>query len=309
MNSRTLLSACLCCLGIFAAACFLLLVGRIPETVPRRAVSGAYNTILLGVAVGLGGIVHGWVGRRRKRLGSSARWGTAAQWLGQILVSLAAGIGGVHFVDLALKGLVAFEYQRVMPLFDLTAERNLPTLFSTALFLLSTCLLWVIARALEDRQKPWIRWSLLSVLFAFLALDELASLHESIEPLADRLPGASGFFAGAWTLVYGVLLIPIGVFFVPLVRGLDATTRWRVVSAGILFLTGALGLEVVAAWYWWADVGPNLGGRLLVGLKELFEIAGLVVFSCALVDYLEREIGVRVLAANGETPLFMEPYE
>jgi hypothetical protein len=130
-------------------------------------------------------------------------------------------------------------------LFSLNAEQNPPALFSAGALLLTAAVCGLCARLSEKKENYF--WMLMAFVFAYLAIDEAIAIHELLVPRARIFFHASGAFANAWVIPYGIALV-IFLFFVcgPLMR-LPVSTRNGLVLAGIVFVTGALGFEMIEA--------------------------------------------------------------
>ena len=191
----------------------------------------------------------------------------------------------LHFVAVAmgndrLYGLVF--------LFGLGAEQNVPTLYSSLALLVVAGLLLIIARhAKTDRLYWWV----LCFAFVFLALDETCSFHEKLaKPVGDRLH-TSGVFHYAWVIPYGIAALVFGIAFTRFLLRLPRRTAIRFVVAGAVFVTGAIGMEMVGgavfeqsgakSWsYWGAQT-----------MEEALEMLGVLVFLLGLADYISSELG------------------
>jgi hypothetical protein len=67
---------------------------------------------------------------------------------------------------------------------------------------------------------------------------------------------------------------------------LPARTRRLLLTAGAVYVGGALGVESISGWQAAAHGEHNLGYHLIVTLEELCEMMGVVLFIYALLDYL-----------------------
>ncbi|MFD0599432.1 hypothetical protein ACFQZ4_49820 [Catellatospora coxensis] len=79
-------------------------------------------------------------------------------------------------------------------------ERNLPTWFSTTLLMLTTYVLWEIAkdtRAKGDRDAG--HWRMLSLVFAFLSMDEISQMHEMSRKIGVLQLGKASYLS--WIVV------------------------------------------------------------------------------------------------------------
>ena len=92
---------------------------------------------------------------------------------------------------LGFKDDLRFSLRFAMNLFDFGGEQNIPTLFSVCMLLYASTL--STGATLRGRVR-WGGWALLAVVFAYLALDEFAEIHESIGTAVSRLLDTSGVF-------------------------------------------------------------------------------------------------------------------
>jgi hypothetical protein len=186
-----------------------------------------------------------------------------------------------------------FHHQQVFGLvdsFDMNVENNVPTFFSAFILVTSAVLLTVItSQSTADRYAGHWKW--LAIIFAFMALDEDAALHELlIEPVRDLLP-VSGPLYFAWVIPYGLAVLAIGVLYLRFVWSLTARTRGLFIGAGSLYLAGALGFESIGGWYF-SRHGEmeDLRYSLLVATEEFLEMSGIILFIYALLDYLRDRL-------------------
>lgn len=158
-------------------------------------------------------------------------------------------IGVFFLVSIDALCVAAFELhgfgfvKGLMPLFDLNGERNLPSLFSAgALFLVAgACALCAKAAPREVRNF----WKVTALVFLFLAIDEAAAIHEKIDVLNREYVHLDGTLKRAWIIPYGIGAFVFAVLTFPLLARLPANTRHGLVVAGGLFVTGALGFEIL----------------------------------------------------------------
>jgi hypothetical protein len=193
---------------------------------------------------------------------------------------------------------VGFEYQRflgVVRLFDLDAEANIPTLFSTFLFWFNSALLFLIyrLRRRETDGKEGRVWLFLGVLFCFLGIDEAVSIHE----LFNRHPWVrpTGVLHFVWVVPYGITTFVLTAIMLPWFLKLDGRTRWLFASSAIIFVSGAVGMEMISGRYL-ESVNEKRGlvYQLMVAVEETLEMAGLIVFNYGLLVQLQRFAPVSV---------------
>jgi hypothetical protein len=189
---------------------------------------------------------------------------------------------------------VGFGYTRVfglLPLFSLVGENNLPTLYSSAMLLVASALSAIVARAARtgDRQY-FLHWCTMAAAFAFLAYDEVAQVHEQMgNYLSVYRP--SGFFRFVWVIPYGIAAAIFGIAYVPFLLRLPRRIARLVLAAGVTFVVGAIGFEMVTAKLIDARVRIKVVDVLLPSIEEGLEMAGVALFVYALLLLIRDEIG------------------
>ncbi|MEG4446090.1 hypothetical protein QUB47_30285 [Microcoleus sp. AT9_B5] len=176
--------------------------------------------------------------------------------------------------------------------FNVDAERNLPTFYSFLALLFSALLLGVIAYAKNldsDRYKN--HWKILSFIFIYLSLDEAGQLHEKlIDPMRSLL-NASGFLYFTWIVPFGFLVAIFLLSYSKFVFHLPAATRKFFVAACALYIGGAIGIEMIGG-YLFSTLGMESVPYLIVAtLEEFLEMLGIVVFIHGLISYIKTYLG------------------
>ena len=215
----------------------------------------------------------------------------ASLWIAHILLHLLAVATGND----RLGGLVY--------IFGLGAEQNLPTLYSTLALLVVAGLLGVTARNSKTDRGYW--W-LLSGAFVFLACDETLQLHEKlIEPVKAAL-GTSGAFHYAWVIPYGIGSIAFGLAFARFLLRLPRRTAWQFVLGGALFVSGAIGMEMVGGAFFEDGGAKQWSYWTAQTLEEVLEMGGVLVFLFGLGDYITSNLGVLTFRLASEVQVRQE---
>ena len=178
-------------------------------------------------------------------------------------------------------------------LFSLDAEQNPPALFSAGALLLTAAVCWLCGAQSEKKEAGF--WKPMAIVFVYLAVDEAISLHELLIPPAREFFNASGAFAFAWVIPYGIALIIFLAFIsAPLMR-LPAVTRNGLVLAGALFVTGAIGFEMVEAGVKYSNFLPwmteSLAFSLCVLCEEILEMLGIALALRTCLRHLTQHSG------------------
>src|SRR5215204_3671126 len=210
-------------------------------------------------------------------------------------------------------------YLEALRIFDVGEERSIPTWFESIQFLLCSILLAVVAVAKKQRNDRYIlHWSVLSIIFLLLSLDEVASIHEAIGQQSERLlHSATGFTpSGAitffWVVPGTIFVVIVLLAYLRFLADLPRSTRRSFLFAGALFVLGALGFEMLSAQVSSSSEGiANFFGsaipKIMIGLQtcveEMFEMLGLTAFVYALLAYIRsyiEDINVRVRIDKSE---------
>ncbi len=167
--------------------------------------------------------------------------------------------------------------------FGLSYEQNLPTWYTASLLLLCAVQLLLISQATIQRSSPfkW-HWRVLSAAFLYISLDETVTLHEDLSNYFDF----GGVLYYGWVVPASVLVLIMGLAYLPFLSHLPSRARRQFVVAGIAYVGGALGVEFLLGY--WTDLAgsKNLVYGLIDLLEESLEILGVTLFLCALLDYV-----------------------
>lgn len=225
----------------------------------------------------------------------------AASLFGALIVLLIAHGLGLFFAF----GLGRSYVHGFVPLVDFGRESNLPTFYSTSLFLLNALLFALVASSARWLSKERNGWLLLAAVFAFLGLDEFAMIHEKfIDPVRELL-GSGGYLYFAWVIPYAAAAAVLALFTVPLIWSLGWRFRLLFGLAAGIFLAGAVGMEMLGGRYFEAVEGNiDLRYRLFQTAEESLEFSGLIILVYTLLELrgaLSRRLLLR-LEFTGHPP-------
>jgi len=128
-------------------------------------------------------------------------------------------------------------------------------------------------------------WFILATIFVYFSFDEVASVHEKIGEVVARLHSFSGVLTFAWVVVAGPVLVLGVLAFVPFLRRLPAPAGRRLFMAGVVFVAGAFGCELVGG-YLYSTGGRSFWYWVEVFAEEALEMSGLVLAIGAILGYL-----------------------
>jgi hypothetical protein len=166
---------------------------------------------------------------------------------------------------------------------SLSYEANLPTWLSSSLLLACAVAAGVIAAA----RPPWHRhWWAISALAAWMSLDEAIELHEHL----GGYFGTGGVLHYDWVIPASAIVLALAIAFWPFARALPAATRRRLVIAGVIYVVGALVMELPLGW--WAEQHGNdgFGYALIDWVEETLEMVGVTLAFVALVAHRQEAL-------------------
>lgn len=188
--------------------------------------------------------------------------------------------------------------------FDLNGEANLAAWYQSFLLLLCALATLALASHFRGREAPLShRWVALSGLFALMAIDESAQLHDMFTgPLRRGLEIDFGIFYFAWLLPAVVFLAVCAWYFAPIALSLPAAVYRRLIAAAGVYLGGAVVVEMLSGFA--VEEGRKSTPYLSVlTFEESCEIAGALLLVGALFTLL-RTVQPRTtleLSGNGGT--------
>ena len=176
--------------------------------------------------------------------------------------------------------------------FNLDEEATFPAFFSSVLLLLSSVLLFVISTQ-KKGEKYHRRWQVLGFVFLFLCLDEIISIHEEVAVEVQlRLFDQRGFgdldglFYYSWVIPYALFFLVVALYFFKFVLSLPPKIRNLFILAGCIYVSGALGCELIEGFYKKNYPGNDIMMGLYVVIEEVFEMLGITIFVYALLHYV-----------------------
>ena len=191
----------------------------------------------------------------------------------------------VVLVGLSVLGQVSkfsFDHPQLkgfVPAFYVDYESNVPTWYSSFALGLAGGLLALIALVKHHRRDPYrLHWATLAVVFFGLSVDEVAGFHEyPIEPLREAF-GAGGLLYYAW-VIPGMLFVALMAFcFQRFLRNLPKRTGMLFVLSGLVFVGGAIGVEMLSGMQADAFGEENVTYAMVVTCEESMEMLGVLIF-------------------------------
>jgi hypothetical protein len=204
-----------------------------------------------------------------------------------------AGLIGVHTLLSVMRYASGPRSTTLERLFDVLRETSVPTWYSSVTLVACAVLLGMIGACQPsgERGARW-HWYGLAGMFAYLSLDEAAMIHERVQAVWRRGVAADTWMYSLAAVAFTSALACVGALIGwRLLRTVPSRTRTLFLVAGVTFVAGAVGFDLLGEFHKNAHGSDTLGFALYNGLEEALEMGGVVVFVFGLLDYLRREVG------------------
>lgn len=220
-----------------------------------------------------------------------------------IVLTVANLLTQLHKHDLfPLMNLFDGDRNGTIRLFDADREGNYPTFYSAAALLFCALLAAAIARLTFLREGRFVRlWALLAAILAYISADEVGMLHERVGQLLRSWGLGGGIFHFVWVVPFLVLTVIVGLIYLRFLAALPRRTGRLFVLAGVLYVSGAIGFEMLGGARADAAGQDNLLYALIISAEELLEMVGVLVLAYALLTHLAELLDGSVLVLANDT--------
>lgn len=175
-------------------------------------------------------------------------------------------------------------------LIDLDYEGNIPTLFAALLFFINSLLLFFTARSNNQQNRTGSNyWLGLAAIFLFLGIDEGSRLHEEIGDLIEPWVAAEGALFFPWVIPYVAIFCVLTALYFRFYLSLSRSTQIRLFISAMLFVGGAVGVEMLSAQQADLHGTDSLSYSILYTIEECLEMAGLLLLADTLLLKLSNE--------------------
>lgn len=174
-------------------------------------------------------------------------------------------------------------------IFGFDLEENIPTLYSSFTLFISSLLLLIIGIKQKSMGSDYIGWFGLMLIFLFLSLDEVLSIHERLTNPIHTALNTSGLLYYAWVIPYGVMLFVFVLLYLHFLMNLPKRIMILFIVSGTIFVTGAIGFEMLGGMQHEQNGYKNLHYAVLYTFEELFEMLGIALFIYTLLSYISDQ--------------------
>ena len=186
----------------------------------------------------------------------------------------------------------------LVPLFDFDTEKNIPTFYSAVALLFASSLLFFITIVRKNNGLAYLGWLGLAVVFLFLSIDEITSLHERlIRPIRETL-GTSGLLFSAWVIPYGLAVLFFAAVYFKFLMRLPRRVMFLFVVSGGIYVSGALGLELLEGYHYDQHGEIDLTFSIFYTIEEFLEMLGVALFIYGILTYMVTEFDSFTITLN-----------
>lgn len=180
----------------------------------------------------------------------------------------------------------------ILSVFDMGNEMSIPTWYSQILLLIAAVTVAAITYTKWLQRDKWRwHWGLVAGVLLCASIDEGATLHEKLSSidLPGRLGIESSLLLFSWVLPALIIITVLGLVLLRFWWSLPQRTRWLLAASVIVFLSGAVGLEMVASNFLLADMVNHSSSFMYKGvlwaIEEGLEQMGVIFIIYTMLDY------------------------
>jgi hypothetical protein len=212
----------------------------------------------------------------------------------KLWVALTLLLAALSTAELFVRRSLQASFSTSEMFFYLDTEGNLPTWFSGYGLAVAGALAALIARSRRSDETPTVYWVLAALGFTFMSADELCQYHEQLtEPVWGWLQDVhftlQGYLRNAWVLPFLFVMPIVIAAFIPFLRKLGAADRRRLILAAVVYLWGAVGMDMVSGHEYYQAGGFSMALLAEVTIEESCELVGTGLFIYAFLAYLEEQ--------------------
>ena len=178
------------------------------------------------------------------------------------------------------------DHRGYLELFDVGIEESVPTLYSAVAIFVSSLLLAVhalVSKRANDGEFGY--WLALAAIMLFLGVDEGVTIHEILTNRLAEYMDREGFLYFLWVIPYGIATMVVGLVFLRFLLRLPSRTRALFLTAGFIFVVGAVGVEMFSGREADLHGTDTIAYTVLYSIEEFLEMTGIVVFIYALMSH------------------------
>lgn len=168
------------------------------------------------------------------------------------------------------------------------SQGGLPFYFSSICLLLTSSLLIIIYR--EHKQNNLFDknyWLVLSIGFLIMSIDEYVGIHRILSKVIREFFPVGQLFYFAWVIPGIILCLILCLYFLNFYLRLPRRFKVSFGISAVLFVGGAIGIEILDGFFVPAENDANLIYSILVTLEQTMEWGAVLMFLYSLTEYMK----------------------
>lgn len=181
-------------------------------------------------------------------------------------------------------------------LFELNTQETISTWYTLILFLFAAIFSGFITWDHTERRQPFARhWGYLTIVFVLMCIDEFVMLHNRVlTGVGEFAGGGDGVFHYAWVIPGLLIVAGFALFFLPFFRKLPRKPLLGIAGGLAIFVTGAVGIEMITGWLISNYDLLVLHVLLLTTVEELTEMIGMCIVIWGLAHYIRDHTAISI---------------
>ena len=165
--------------------------------------------------------------------------------------------------------------------FDLGHEPSIPSFFSSVLILFAASIAFLNCLL---KSKAKMSWQVAGVVLVCLAVDETVMFHEMLNAGMKAGGFSESQFYFPWTVLGALFVIVVFIVTLPILIQSQRKYSIRFVAAGAIYVTGAIGVENIAANIFFhagseAEGVKTISHWIAQTIEETLEMVGMAFFA------------------------------
>lgn len=169
---------------------------------------------------------------------------------------------------------------------DLDRENNISSFYGGTLWLIASLTSLYTSNYIRKDNKQFYFWRFLSFIFFFFAVDEWVAIHEYVGDLFAEILTSLEFGTFTWLIPGAFFILAFVLFFLYFLKSLPPTYARLILFGFLVFVLGAMGVEVLGGFAYQYYDGSSIIFRMLVQLEEMLEMMGVIIIIFAIISYL-----------------------
>lgn len=197
-------------------------------------------------------------------------------WAGLSAISVVLVIISVLVTTVVLGTVPEDRGHTIRGYFEVDSENNLPAWWSSFMLLSSGTLLFYAAALWRwSGWRGWWRWVAIGLVLTAMSLDEATRIHERLGRLYRMLFGEAPLDHYTWLMLGVPVAVAVIIFLAVMIRGMPGLPRTLLFCGVVVFLAGAVGMEIIQSLLMDRIGGEDSWGHFaLWHIEELIEMLG-----------------------------------